>query len=132
LFLAERNQWPTGVLATLAAQILLPTYSTSSRQGGQAKAGSAAPLAHTVFASGASHRDGAMVLCRRHACLYSCSAHASWPPSPCKRWLRRAKSRLRTIAPLRESDVRNKKSEISRSKNQFALNAVTTFAANGA
>ena len=33
------------------------TYSTSSRHGGQAKAGSDAPLALTVFASGASHSD---------------------------------------------------------------------------
>src|SRR3954452_3026224 len=34
LFRAERNHWPTmGVLAILAAQILRPTYSTSSRHG---------------------------------------------------------------------------------------------------
>ena len=34
-----------GTLAIFAAQILRPTYSTSSRHGGKAKAGSAAALA---------------------------------------------------------------------------------------
>src|SRR5207249_11118297 len=50
-----------GALAIFAAQILPPTYSTSSRHGGQAKADSAAPLAR-FFASGASHRDAAKIL----------------------------------------------------------------------
>jgi hypothetical protein len=38
-----------GVLATFATQIQRLTYSTSSRHGGQAKAGMAASLVHTVF-----------------------------------------------------------------------------------
>jgi hypothetical protein len=45
-------------LVYLISELLL-TYSTSSRHGGQAKAGSGAPLAQTFFASGASHRDPA-------------------------------------------------------------------------
>jgi hypothetical protein len=38
-----------GMLAILAAQILLPTDTASFRHGGQAKAGSDASLARTVF-----------------------------------------------------------------------------------
>ena len=38
-----------GALVIFAAQILRLTYSTSSRHGGQAKAGSDAPFEHTVF-----------------------------------------------------------------------------------
>src|SRR5437773_5676081 len=50
LFRAESNHSPTmGALAIFAAQILRLTYSTSSRHGGQAKAGSDAPFEHTVF-----------------------------------------------------------------------------------
>ena len=48
----EKPLPPMGVLAILAVQILRPTYSTSSRHGGQAKAGSDAPLAQP-------HRDEA-------------------------------------------------------------------------
>jgi hypothetical protein len=72
-------------LVYLISELLL-TYSTSSRHGGQAKAGSAAPLAQP-------HKDeaGSEYIARRgrltepwlqpfrsrHGCLYSCSAHAS-------------------------------------------------------
>ena len=38
-----------GALVIFAAQILRLIYSTSSRHGGQAKAGSDAPFEHTVF-----------------------------------------------------------------------------------
>ena len=52
--------------ATSEFQLLL-TYSTSSRHSGQAKAGSAAPLAQ-FFASGASHSESV----RSYNLLSSC------------------------------------------------------------
>jgi len=59
---------------------LLLTYSTSSRHGGQAKAGSGAALAHTVFCkSGVALRKRSELQQERgrHACLYSGSINAS-------------------------------------------------------
>ena len=49
-------------LVYLISELLL-TYSTSSRHGGQAKAGSHAPLAHTVF------------------CKWSVASRPCYPPS---------------------------------------------------